>query len=36
MVVPDGQPCGDGNDTCDTFSECFGGTCELLDGVAFN
>jgi hypothetical protein len=32
MVVPDGQPCSVGT-TCDTFSECFAGKCELLDGV---
>ena len=31
MVVPDGQPCLSG--TCDTFSACFDGKCELLDSV---
>ena len=31
MVVPDGQPCAVG--TCDTFSECFAGKCQLLDSV---
>lgn len=33
-VVPDGQPCTGG--TCDTFSECFAGTCQRLDGVVCN
>ena len=31
MVVPDGQPCSGG--TCDTFSECFAGTCGLFDSA---
>jgi hypothetical protein len=39
-VVADGQPCtvapGNGTTTCDTFSECFAGTCSLLDGVGCN
>jgi hypothetical protein len=30
-VTPDGQPCAVGNSTCDTFSQCFQGTCMLLD-----
>ena len=30
-VVPDGQPCSGG--TCDTFSECFAGTCGLFDSA---
>jgi hypothetical protein len=32
MVVPDGQPCTVAS-TCDTFAQCFQGTCTLLDGV---
>jgi hypothetical protein len=34
-VIPEGQPCqGVGFDaTCDTFAECFNGTCVLIDGV---
>ena len=33
-VIADGQPCTvrDQRATCDTFSECFQGTCTLLDG----
>jgi hypothetical protein len=36
-VIPDGQPCtvtaGNGATTCDTFSQCFEGTCSLVNGV---
>jgi hypothetical protein len=32
VVVADGAPCNVGT-TCDTFSECFAGKCELLNSV---
>jgi hypothetical protein len=36
-VVPEGQSCtvspGNGTTTCDTFSQCFEGTCALVDAV---